>query len=335
MSRPPTSRDVAFEAGVSQATVSLVFTGRPGVSDATRERVLGVARTLGYRPNLAARSMRTRKTGRVAIVMPITPYNPSRLLSGAIAEAEADGYVVEVRSVNGPGVSASSAVADAVDSRQFEGVLTFASIASAEGSHDAGAPPVVSLAEFDAQMHVAGELTDAFPIHLLVNHLAELGYERFLHLSGDPEYPSARARRDTYERAVRDAGVESVGVVGDSWNGDAGVAAIRALPEEARPLAVIAGNDLLATGAIRGAVERGWSVPGDLSVTGWDDLPSSAFQVPSLTTVAVDFERLGARSMRRLLAEVRGEPCASDESPLQLVIWRESTGPASTVETEG
>jgi len=114
-------------------------------------------------------------------------------------------------------------------------------------------------------------------------------------------------------------------VFGDEWSGSAGEAAVDALPSDAPPLAVIAANDVIATGAIRAATRRGWTLPDDVAVTGWDDHPQSAFLVPSLTSVSQDRERLGAYSMHRLIAAVRGGEPPTKPDGLLTVIWREST----------
>jgi LacI family transcriptional regulator len=117
-------------------------------------------------------------------------------------------------------------------------------------------------------------------------------------------------------------------VVDGDWSAESGREAVLALPEEGGPTAVIAGNDVVAAGVVRGALERGWSVPGDLSVTGWDNNPVGAYLSPALTTVDVDRERLGADAMERLVATVRGREPEISGAPLNRIVWRESTGPA-------
>ncbi|MEU7748917.1 substrate-binding domain-containing protein [Nonomuraea sp. NPDC049158] len=110
-----------------------------------------------------------------------------------------------------------------------------------------------------------------------------------------------------------------------SW---AGRTQISPLGGDCGVTAVIGASDKVAAGAIRGALDRGWKVPQDLSVTGWDDNPLGAILPPSLTTVAMEHEMLGRRVPRRLLATLRDEPIVDDDEPLTQVIWRESTGPA-------
>ena len=323
MEKRPTSHDVAHLAGVSQSTVSFVFTGRAGISEATRDKVLRAASELNYRPNLAARSMRTQRTGRLAVVVPIATMNPLTLLSGAIAAARDEGYVVEVVSLPEEQTARDERLTEVVESGQYEGVLAFTPLPFTDTTD--GGPIVLSVGEFDDAMHMTGEFTDSRPISEMIERLAEQGHRRFIHLAGAEDFPSARARREAYLSAIDRLGLESLGVIDGDWSGKAGEDAIAALPDDAPPLAVIAANDVIATGAIRAATRRGWKLPHEVAVTGWDDHPQSAFLVPSLTSVSQDRERLGAYSMHRLVAAVRGGEPPEKPDGLLTIVWREST----------
>ena len=157
--------------------------------------------------------------------------------------------------------------------------------------------------------------------------LVELGHTEFLHLAGPQDYASARNRRKTFVDTTARLGVSGSVVYGD-WNGQSGYDLMTALPVDTLITAVVAGNDLVATGAIRAALRRGWRVPRDLSVFGWDDNELCRFTTPSLSTVAIDRERQGREAMQRLIARIRGtEPPRPDASSLHTVIPRESIGP--------
>ncbi|WP_335987542.1 LacI family DNA-binding transcriptional regulator [Glycomyces sp. MUSA5-2] len=327
MGKRPTSHDVARLAGVSQSTVSLVFTGRSGISAATRERVLQAAAEINYRPNLAARSMRTRRTGRLAVVIPLAGLNFVPILEGAFTTAREAGYAVEVFSLPQENEEHAREINALLDSDEYEGVLSFSPAPVPRDSAEGPATPFLALSEFDAEMHATGAFSDAQPVVEMMEHLVELGHRRFLHIAGPSDYPSAVARRDAYLATVDRLGLESLGVVGGLWSGITAKECVLALPDDTPPLAIIAANDVIAAGAVRGSVQRGWSVPGDVSVTGWDDAVLSAHFIPSLTTVFQDRHRLGAYSMRRLVAAVRGEEAPERETNLQQVIWRESVAP--------
>lgn len=325
--RHPTSHDVARAAGVSQSTVSYALSGKGTIAPRTREHVLAVAASMGYRPNLAARSMRTQRSGRLAVVTGATVDNRLRMFTGAAEVAAEAGYAVDTHSVDGTAEDRTERVADLARSGQVEGVLTFLPVVREALSLDDDAAPVVAVTAFDEQMRTTGELADAGLLGTVIGALVEAGHRRFLHVAGPEHFASARARRDVYLAEVARHGVESLGVVGGAWSPASGRAAILALPDDAPPLAVIAANDNVALGVLRGATDRGWSVPGDLVVTGWDDAEFSAYTTPSLTTIPVDFREAGRRAMRRLLAAVRGEEAPEPTGPLQHVVWRESTGP--------
>jgi DNA-binding LacI/PurR family transcriptional regulator len=325
----PTSRDVARLAGVSQATVSYALTGSAKISAETRARVLDAAERLGYRPNLAARSMRTRRTGRLAILLPMPGAAPGGLLSAAGAVAVAEGYTLEVRTAPQEPVARAAAVDEVLRSGVFEGVLTFLPLPPDVVDQEDG-PAVVSLSDaFDDRLRVTGDLLGADPVRRIVAALAEQGQRRFLHLAGDLDYRSARARRDAYVEAVDRPGLTDLGVHLCGWSGERAVAVVRDLPADLPPVAVVAANDVLATAAVRACLARGWRVPQDVAVTGWDDAPTVAFQSPSLTSVRVDFAALGDWAVRALVAGVRGEPAPAELTGVQQVVWRESTPPVA------
>jgi LacI family transcriptional regulator len=323
--RRPTIKEVARLAGVSHQTVSRYLKSRQGLRPATLERLDVAVEQLGYRPNLMARSMRTRRTGRLAVVIPVTTYNQARLLSGALAAAHEAGHVVEVMSVEGSIAARTERVFELAQSGQVDGVLSMTPMAATNASRLPNGAAVVVSPEYDDAMRSIGELTDASPVPQLVERLAALGHRRFLHVAGSQDFASARARKAAYLQTIERLGLESVGVVDGDWSGESGVEAIRQLAADRLPTAVIAANDVVASGVLRGARERGLEVPGDLSVTGWDDNELCRFFLPSLTTVRINLEGVGRNAMLRLINEVGGPELEPWGGPVAQVIWREST----------
>ena len=326
--RRPTIMEVARLADVSHQTVSRFFRAPDGLKPATKARVQAAVDQLNYRPNLVARSMRTRQTGRLAVVVPTLAYSPARMLAGASAAAHAAGYAVEVLALEGGAEERTERVAELADSGQVDGIVSFAPVLASLELQASSGTPIVASADFDDEMRGIGELADASALVDLIHGLAERGHRRFLHITGDLQFASARARRDTYLETIASLGLESTGVIEGDWSAESGMAAVRSRPDRDRATAVVAANDLVAAGAIRAAMDRGWRVPDDLSVTGWDDQQLGRLMSPALTSVEVDLEGLGSRAMTRLISALRSEPVPSEAQQIHRVIWRESTGPA-------
>lgn len=328
--RRPTIMEVARLAGVSHQTVSryLRFNGE-GLKPKTRDSVESAIAQLNYRPNLLARSMRTRVTGRIAVVMPALAFNPARMLSGATRRAHEAGYQVEVISPEGGPAERADRILELADTRLVDGILSLSPVDLGSLVLPTDTVLVVS-ADFDDEMRGIGELADATPIGELIGGLAELGHRRFFHVAGSSQFASARARATTFLRTLERLGLESTGVFDGDWSGQSGLAAVETIRSGEEPTAIIAANDLVATGVLRAARKRGWDVPGAVSVTGWDNAAGSEFLLPSLTTVDVNLERVGSNAMARLIARLRDEAVALDARPINRVIWRESTGSAPT-----
>jgi LacI family transcriptional regulator len=326
--RKPTIMEVAQLAGVSHQTVSRYFRFNGGLKPETRERIDRAVSTLNYRPNLVARSMRTRRTGRLAVVMPAMAYNPARMLSGASAAAHESGFVLEVVSVDGGAEARTERMLELADSGQVEGILSLAPLLpDGEARLPKDAAIVVS-ADFDDEMRGIGDLANGAAVAELIERLAELGHERFFHVGGSMQFASARGRQQVYLETIERLGLHSVGVYDGDWSGESGVDAVLSLSDGDLPTAIIAANDLVATGVMNGLQRRGLRVPEDVSVTGWDNNPVCQFLTPSLTTVDVDLERLGSNAMLKLISVVRGEELTISEAPLNHVVWRDSVGPA-------
>ena len=326
--RRPTIMEVARLAEVSHQTVSRYFRAPDGLKPATKARVQAAVEQLNYRPNLVARSMRTRQTGRLAVVVPTLAYSPARMLAGASAAAHGAGYAVEVLALEGGAAERTERVAELADSGQVDGIVSFAPVLASLDLQASSGTLIVASADFDDEMRGIGELADASALIEVIQGLADLGHRRFLHVTGDLQFASARARRDIYLETLERLGLESFGVVEGDWSAEAGMASVQALPDRDGPTAVVAANDLVAGGVIRAALDRGLRVPDDLSVSGWDDQPLGRLLSPALTTVEIDLERLGSRAMTRLIVALRNEPAPAEPQQLHRVIWRESTGPA-------
>ncbi|MFF0287377.1 LacI family DNA-binding transcriptional regulator [Streptomyces sp. NPDC005262] len=327
----PTSRDVARAAGVSQATVSLVLADkwRGRVSEATAERVRSATQDLGYRPNLAARSLRLGRTRTALLVVPaLTNEFFARVYTGAAAVAAEHGFgVVLYPSPDGTGPArdpfASARAA-------LDGVIASSMAADALGALHGADLPLVMLdsdpADTGVAAHVNLDIADG--MRQVTDHLLDLGHRRFIHLASAIDSWTFAVRA----RAVHEAVQRVPGTVVRTVPAALDVRAGREAAEHAlaapgpRPTAIICDDDILAAGACKAARRFGLRVPDDVSVTGFDDLALATAVEPELTTVRLPAEQVGERGMTALLAVLDGRPAEPGSLPVHLVV-RGSTAP--------
>jgi DNA-binding LacI/PurR family transcriptional regulator len=319
--RPPVMYDVARLAGVSHQTVSRVLNSHPSVRPATRERVERAITQLGYRRNTAARALVTRSTRTVGVISVDTSnYGPSSTLFAIEGAARAAGYFlnfVSVRQVD------REHMVEAIDHLMAAGIEGLVAIAPLRTAVDAlrGVSTAVPL--------VAVEATDLFAESGVVvdqlngglaatRHLLDLGHDTVVHVAGPAGWLEAEARERGWRMALGDAGREVGPVLGGDWTARSGFKAGQALagPVSRREVtAVFVGNDQMALGLVRALHEAGFSVPGDVSVVGFDDIPESAYYQPPLTTLRQDFAEVGRRCIQTLLARISG----ATVEPLQAI----------------
>ncbi|MEE1752560.1 LacI family DNA-binding transcriptional regulator [Streptomyces sp. SP18CS02] len=327
----PTSRDVARAAGVSQATVSLVFGDkwRGRVSERTAATVREAAEALGYRPNLAARNLRLGRTRTALLVVPaLTNEFFARVYTGAAAVASRHGFgVVLYPSPEGVG-RAKDPFASA--RAALDGVIASSMAADALTAIRGTDLPLVMLdsdpADPGAAAHVNIDIADG--MRQVTEHLLGLGHRRFTHLSS----AVASWTFDVRARAlaallggVPDAVLTTVPAPLDVDG--ARRAAERALTAQGpRPTALICDDDILAAGACKALRRLGLRVPQDVSVTGFDDLALASAVEPELTTVRLPAERIGERGMSALLAVLDGREPERGDLPVTLMP-RGSSGP--------
>ncbi|MER5983968.1 LacI family DNA-binding transcriptional regulator [Streptomyces sp. NPDC001787] len=331
----PTSRDVARAAGVSQATVSLVLGDkwRGRVSQATAQRVRECAGELGYRPNLAARSLRLGRTRTALLVVPaLTNEFFARVYTGAAAVAAEHGFGVVLY----PSPDGTGPARDPFASAQaaLDGVIASSMASDALGALHGAELPLVMLdsdpAGPEAAAHVNLDIADG--MRQVTEHLLALGHRRFVHVASAVDTWTfavrARALHDAL-RDVPDAAVRTVRASLDVRAGHEATARALAAPGP-RPTAVVCDDDVLAAGACKAVRRIGLRVPDDISVTGFDDLALATAVEPELTTVQLPAEQVGERGMAALLAVLDGRPAERGSLPVRLV-ERGSTAPPSAV----
>ncbi len=315
--------DVARQAGVSVATVSKVVNGRYGVSQATIERVSSVVDELGYETSLGARSLRSHRTNVIGVLVAEFEAFSSELLKGVSDAIGPSGY--DLLAFSG-GRHAGAVGWERRSLSRLGGTLIDGAIIVTPTVVDArDGVPVVGI---DAHTGPLGGPTvdaDNFAGGVMAtNHLLGLGHRRIALLGGRPDLESARLREKGFRHAMHEAGVpvdERLVAVGDyrATMAEAPARALLSLPEP--PTAVFAANDLTAIRTMEVARELGMSVPHDLSVIGFDNVPESALAQPPLTTISQPLRDLGATALTMLLGMLDGvQPEPSHVTlPTQLV----------------
>ncbi|WP_326834832.1 LacI family DNA-binding transcriptional regulator [Amycolatopsis rhabdoformis] len=334
MNRPPTIKDVAERAGVHAATASRALNPatRGMVNARTANRVAEAARALGYAPNSAARSLRTRTSSVAGVLVPDlrNPVFPPivRGIEDGLRDA---GYMALVGNTDGDPERERELVT-AMRGRQIDGFILATSSRSAAFAADVAVPTVLVNRRTDNGGIPSVTADNAAGIHLLVRHLAELGHTRLGHVAGPRELSTGWERYRAYLDATASAGLEPVVEFADAFTETAGHAAtLRLLSAHPELTAVLAGNDLIALGCYSALADLGRTVPGDVSVTGFNDMPFVDRQRPSLTTVRIPHYDLGREAARLLLERIAApdSPAKRVVLPVELVS-RDSTAPVKS-----
>ena len=330
--RPPGLMDVARRAGVSHQTVSRVLNARPRVAPETRLRVQAAMDELGYRRNEAARTLATRRSSTIGVIISGEAYSgPSGILTAVERAARDAGYYVSVASLSS---IQPTAVRDALGHFASQGVGGIVVIAPEAATAHMTEPfagtstPVVLVAAGAAPapgVQIAS-VDQELGARLATRHLVSLGHRRIGHIAGPPSWFDAPERERGWRAELKESGLRSGPSASGDWSAESGAAAARRLMRGNLPTAVFVSNDLMALGAIRAFHDPGLSVPHDISVVGFDDIPGSAFFVPGLTTVRQELQVLGARCIEMLLHTLAGRSSEWEAVVPELVV-RESTGP--------
>ena len=311
-------KEVASRAGVSVKTVSNVVNGYVHVAPSTRERVQRAIDEMGYRPNLSARSLRSGRTGIIAVAVPRLdePYF-AELAAAVIAVADEHGCTVLVEQTDGQLEREQLAITgirpDLIDGL----ILSPLALGADDLLGTAGtSPPLVLLGERisdSSHDHVA--IDNVAAARLATEHLLSLGRTRVAAIGtmDAVSAQTARLRRTGYREAMRTAGPAA-----ESFSRSAGaLAALRLLDLPERPDAVFCFSDLLALGALHALHRGGVRVPEDVAVVGVDDIAESRFSTPTLSTVAQDVRVIARHAVDALLHRLTG---GADDPPREVAV---------------
>jgi DNA-binding LacI/PurR family transcriptional regulator len=310
----PTIRDVARRAGVSHQTVSRVIKGEDTVLDTTRERVMAAIRELDFVPSAIARSLTSDRTHTLGIVTSdIADHFFGQAVSGAEAEARRQGYFVIIGSVEETPGDDEQAYLQLLLQRRVEGIILARPMLGEEGSRRlAAAASLIPLAAIGPHADIQGidvvDIDNRQGAFDATTALITRGHRMIATITGPLDWASAAARLEGYRDSLRAAGVErsaNLEVPTTGWGLDEGREGVsRLLGAGVEFTAIFAQSDLLAIGAMTALRAHGKTVPEDVSVVGYDDIPVAAFLDPPLTTVRQPMRDVGATAVRLVLDEI-------------------------------
>ena len=309
MAKVVTIKDVARAAGVSSMTVSRVLNDRPDVSPKTRKHIQEVIKELGYAPSEIARSLSHGRSNILGVISSaLELYGPSRTLVGIEKQANDLGFSLMVRLLHNPLESPGKRALNELAANQVAGIIW----AVAEMGHQRewlyehlynDAIPIVFLSMKPRPNTSLIAVDNLLGGKLAARHLVELGYHKIGIIAGPQDWWEARERESGWLEVLQQAGrsdLQNLKERGD-WTAASGYEAMMKLLDRVPDLeAVFASNDSMALGALQAAASSGRSVPQELAVVGFDDIPESAYFSPPLTTVRQDLLELGCHSVSLL-----------------------------------
>jgi DNA-binding LacI/PurR family transcriptional regulator len=329
--RHPTMEDVAREAEVSRALVSLVFRGSPKVAEQSRARVLAAAEHLGYRPNAMARGLASRARNTVGVLVNDL-HNPffAEIIDGI--EELADAEELRLLLAHGGHQPRERFVVDALLEYRPAGLL----LLSPEGrsgdlAEQAGGVPVVVVGRPVRQTGMDTVVDDdVLGAGLAVDHLVALGHRRITHVSGGRREAGAKQRVRGYREAMRSHGLAAhAQVVSGGFTEQHGIdAAERLLEAHDLPTAIFAANDLIAVGVLGVFDAHGIGVPKDVSLVGYDNSALARMRHINLTTINQPRHDMGRLALTTLLERIRdGRTRAVTHRVKPTLVVRSSTAP--------
>ena len=320
--------DVARLAGVSHQTVSRVLNDLPNVRPATRARVEQAIAQLRYSPSPAARALVTRRTRTIGLVTPgLSDYGPTSIAMHFNVAARAARYSVDTVSAADPDATGIRWLIESLLRQRVDALVLIvvdSAVLEIIRSLDLTIPLVAVAATQRRSPHIVS-IDQYRGARSAVRHLAELGHTRIHHLAGPSSAPDATERVRGWRDELVAQRLEVPELLQGDWTAASGFELGHAL-ELGSGTAAFASNDQMAIGLLSALRERGVSVPNEMSVVGFDDIPEAPYMFPPLTTVRQDFAALGALIMQKVLVAVEEPESATEDTPLSTkLVVREST----------
>jgi LacI family transcriptional regulator len=334
-SAPVTLVDVAAAAGVSKSTVSRILDERlPRSESSTAQRVRQVAAELGYVRDPSASNLRRGKTMTVGVVVPRLTDTVMAMLYEALTHAGQRSGHFPIVATTGDEPDAERAAVEALLQRRVDGLI----LSTARIDDDfpgelaaRGVPFVLALRTDGRSLSSVGD--DRLGGYLATRHLIDLGHRRIGLIAGPDYASSARGRVEGYQQAMREAGldVDPAWLAESTFGIDSGADAARTLMGlDARPTAVFAVNDNTAIGALSAFDHLGLSVPKDVSLVGYNDIPIVSRLPTPLTSVRVPFDQIAGAALELLISGPRGDHDRVRVAPPTLIPRRSTASAPAT-----
>jgi LacI family transcriptional regulator len=332
-----TINDVAARAGVSIKTVSRVFNGEPSVRQATRDRVLATAQSMGYAPNISARRLASRRSFIVALLYrddDVNHYIPD-IQHGVLDACRERGYNLLLHPCQGDIEDAALEIQQLASQALLDGFIVTPPLADSRVLVSAmtrlGLPFVRVSQLYRGQFSPSVAVGDRLGAYKMVEYLAGLNHRGIGFIVGNPNQGASVDRLQGYNDAIRELGLDhdAAWISQGDFTFESGARCMtELLALEKRPTAVFASNDDMAAGAMLVAHRQGYEVPGDISIVGFDDISMSQRLWPPLTTVRQPTKKAAFIATTMLLEGLRTGDLSltNTEIPTELVI-RDSAGP--------
>ena len=328
----PTIRDVAREASVSVATASRAMNGHRNVTASTRQRVSDAAQRLKYVPHSGARSLTMRQSNTIGVVLPdLFGEFFSEIIRGIDSAAHRRGLHLLLANMHGSAAETAAAIRSMRG--RVDGLLVMSAHIDAEflsNNLPKALPAVVMNGRIDGAGHASLSIDSFAGARMMVEHLVDQGFRRIAHISGPHGNIDAVERLRGFREAVEDLlGDKDPLVLPGDFGEESGREAGRILAAAKGSVdAVFAGNDVMAVGCLSELIDAGLSVPGDIAVAGFDDIPIARYVTPSLTTMQVHIAELGTMALETLLETLAapGTPANPPRTLMPELVVRQSTG---------
>jgi DNA-binding LacI/PurR family transcriptional regulator len=324
--------DVAALAQVSSQTVSRVANGLSNVESSTRDRVLAAMAQVGYRPNSAARALKTGRFRSIGVItFTLSTFGNMRTLDAIATASTAAGYSITLMPITLPTQGEVVGAFTRLSEQAVDGVVIIAESHirdRADIDLPTGLPVVV--VDSNAGEHYSVVDTDQTEgARLATQHLLDLGHRNVWHITGPQASFSAGRREDSWRSTLITAGITPPAVLVGDWSTHSGYTHGLELAGRAEVTAIFAANDQMALGVIRAMHEKGRRVPQEVSVVGFDDMEEADSFWPPLTTVHQDFSEVGRLCIQKLLAQLDDSQLPGTTIVPTRLVERSSTAPAS------